>query len=78
MSDPLPVYHPNFPPEFMEHARHLARQRALEEEFLCLLAALVEHAVAHKAVADAHKHGHFPEALAHAVTEGVAPLQTAS
>src|SRR5213594_4030584 len=39
--------------EIVEHLVHLLRERALEDEPLRLLAALVEHAVADEAIADA-------------------------
>jgi hypothetical protein len=41
------------------------RRHALEDEPLGFLAALVEHPVAHEAVADADEHGHLADALAH-------------
>src|SRR5262249_47490464 len=43
----------------------LVRQRALEEEPLGLLAALVEHAIADEAVAHTYEDGHLADALAH-------------
>jgi hypothetical protein len=32
MSGPWPVYRPNFPPEVVEHARRLARQRTVAHQ----------------------------------------------
>src|SRR6185503_298786 len=44
----------------------LVGQRALQDELLGLAPALVEHAIAHEAVADADQHRHLGDAAAHA------------
>src|SRR5881409_1265422 len=52
--------------EIVEHLVHLLRERALENEPLRLLAALVEHAVADEAIADADQHRDLADAPADA------------
>src|SRR5712691_9818643 len=47
--------------EVGEHLVHLLRRRALQQQALGLLGALVEHAVADEAVADADQHRHLAD-----------------
>src|SRR5882724_358032 len=52
--------------EVGEDLVHLVGQGALEDQLLGLAPALVQHAVAHEAVADADQHRHLGDAAAHA------------
>src|SRR5262249_39296330 len=66
--EPGEVAHREWPhreAEVVQDLVDLVRQRALEEEPLGLLAALVEHAIADEAVAHTHEDGHLADALAH-------------
>jgi signal transduction histidine kinase/CheY-like chemotaxis protein len=51
--------------EVHQHLVDLLRQRALQQQPLGLHAPLMEHAVAHEAVADPDQHRHFADAAAH-------------
>src|SRR5262245_25794210 len=56
--------------EVVEDLVHLLGQGALQDELLRLAPALVEHAVAHEAVADADQHRHLGDLPAHAHGRG--------
>src|SRR5262249_50650563 len=66
--EPSEVTHrewPHWEAEIVQDLVDLVRQRALEEEPLGLLAALVEHAIANEAVTHTQQDGHLADALAH-------------